>query len=220
MNEVRIAIYADGRHELGKRREYAATENLPALPRLVHRLLGQPSNARYACEPFRKVRAVHGKGLTNEQKAKGAILRANQTRCRACVIVIDRDRKPNSQTLAPLARGRDMMQFKPLPPCAVGVGVEAFDAWMILDGKAIRSAEGDPAQSHPNPESLNGKESSGRHPKDVAASIFGSKKGLGQKYAVVAMHVDVELLRKHCPQGFAPFAAEVEDRIRPVVAAR
>jgi hypothetical protein len=44
--------------------------------------------------------------------------------------------------------------------------------------------------------------------------------GLGEKYAVVASHIDQARLEKACPKGFAPFAEEVRQRIAPVVGGR
>jgi len=67
---------------------------------------------------------------------------------------------------------------------------------------------------------LIGPNDTGKHPKDVAAVIFGSKAGLGGKYAVVAHHVDLDQLAKTCPKGFAPFADDVRRRIGPVVVGR
>ncbi|MCK4623701.1 MAG: hypothetical protein KAV00_00180 [Phycisphaerae bacterium] len=86
---------------------------------------------------------------------------------------------------------------------------------MIADGKATKKAGG--AGNHKNPESLNGKEGTGKHPKDIAANIFGEKRGLSKKYALVAENVDLPFLEKACPKGFKPFAEEVRDKISPAI---
>ena len=140
----------------------------------------------------------------------------------AVVIVVDRDRNPNAERIVPLRQGRDEMTAGPFPSCAVGTAVEAFDAWMIVDGNAVKECEGVPTKTHLNPESLRGKEGKGvgQQPKEVAASIFGGSSGLAEKYAVVAKFLALDLLEKCCPQGFAPFADEVRQRIAPVVGGR
>ncbi len=219
MTTCRIAVYGDGRHELGRDlgRELSP-DSLPALPELVHRLLRSPSHLTYTPKSFPAVPPVHGRGQKYARKAQQAIREAGRLQFAAVAILIDRDRQPDAKRIAPLRDGRDAMMYGGFPPCAVGMAVETFDAWMIADGKAAEAAGGDPAKSHPSPESLDGREGSGRHPKDVAAEVFGSAKGFGGKYAVAAASVDLRGLEKACPKGFKPFADEVRERIGPVVA--
>lgn len=216
--ELRVLVLGDGANELG--REFGrllSADHLPALPRIVHRLLGEPGNVLYEPGVFRQVEHGRGKGKAFEKKTKAAILLAKHNGHHAVVIVRDRDRSPSAEKVDPIIRKRDSMIRPDLPPCAVGCAIETFDAWMIADGRAVHAAGGDPGKTHRSPESLDGKEGTGRHPKDVAAEVFGSKKGLGDKYAVVAANADLPLLVKTCPQGFKPFADEVRERIGPVV---
>ena len=219
MTTCRIAIYGDGRHELGRNlgRELSP-DSLPALPELVHRLLRSPSHLTYTPKSFPAVPPVHGRGRKYARKAQRAIREAGRLQFAAAAILIDRDRQPDAKRIVPLREGRDALMYGGFPACAVGMAVEAFDAWMIADAKAAEAAGGDPAKSHPSPESLDGREGSGKHPKDVAAEVFGSAKGLGGKYAVVAANVDLSRLEEACPKGFKPFADEVRGRIGPVVA--
>lgn len=209
-----IAVFGEGRHDIGNALGKALSpEELPALPELVHRLLGTPQHLAYTCLKFKDVRAVHGRGHKFAKKVVRAIRQAKRELFEAAAIVIDRDRKPDAERIQALRQGRDKMLHTGYPPCAVGAAVEAFDAWMIVDPKAVGAAGGDAAHCHVEPEKLRGKEGSRRHPKDIAADIFGSKKGLGKRYARVARHVDLPLLEKSCPRGFAPFADEVRERI-------
>lgn len=218
MNVRRVVVFGEGRHELGPDLgNNLAANHLPALPRLVHRLAGQPGETTYTCLLFRDVRPVHGKGHSLAKKVRNAVREAKLKGFAAAVVVIDRDRNADTERIRPLRQGRDLQGGEGYPPCAVGAAVETFDAWMIADPKAIMAAQGDAEKAHGSPESLDGKEGSARHPKDVAASAFGGKKGLSARYAAVAETVDLELLRKRCPKGFAPFANEVETRILPVV---
>ena len=218
MSPRRIAVFGDGPHELGRDlgKDLDATD-LPPLPCLVHRIVGEPADVTYACRLFRDVPRAHGRGQKYAKKALQAIRQAASEGFDGVTLVIDRDRKRDSQTVEPIRRERDSLPCAVFPPCAVGQVVETFDAWMIADGKAIAAAGGNTGWSHPSPESLDKKEGTGRHPKDRAADLFGGGGDLGGKYAIVAREVDLDVLEKRCPSGFAPFAREVRERIGPVV---
>lgn len=96
--------------------------------------------------------------------------------------------------------------------------MEAFDAWMIANVQAMRACAGQAANAHQAPEKLDGKEGTGRHPKDYAAQQLGGKDGLGSKYAFMAGRTSLDLLRSACPQGFEPFARCVQEKLKPVMA--
>jgi len=218
VSQVRVLVLGDGRHELGADLGQSLNlDNLPALPSLIHRLMDCPAHVSYTCEPFRRVKPVHTRGHKYAKKVRRAIQLARQNGYQALAVVIDRDRQKDADRIVPLQDGRDAMASGSLPACAVGMAVEAFDSWMIADSKAVTAAAGDPGKTHPKPESLAGKEGTGDHPKDVAGVIFGAKAGLGDKYAVVAENVDLDLLAKACPKGFAPFAEDVRRHILPAV---
>ena len=103
------------------------------------------------------------------------------------------------------------------PQCAVGAAVETFDAWMIVDGRAIGRAGGDGSNSHPEPENLDGKPDRPDHPKTWALRILGGEDaGLSRKYACVARELSLEQLERGCPRGFCPFARELEERVKPL----
>lgn len=208
-----VMIWGDGSHEVGKGCNCPLKPGkLPALPLLVHRVLDDPSDVTYRCDRF--INVHHGRERTRgfENKTRVAMMEARDRGCAGLVILVDQDRKTGK--LRSLKAGRDDISIG-YHACAVGAAVETFDAWMIDQAQtnAITQAGGDPTQGHRAPESLTGKERTGKHPKVVAASVFGSGKGLGQKYQLVAEHLDLALLKKHCPKGFASFADEIRDRI-------
>jgi len=130
------------------------------------------------------------------------------------VVVVDRDGPRNAERLAEMRQGRHLYGDSRFP-CALGVAVEAFDAWMIADAQGIAAAGGEAAKANARPEDI-------RHPKEVADAIFGTRggTGLGPKYAIVAQNADLANLAQTCPKGFAPFAEEVRQRIAPVVGGR
>ena len=144
------------------------------------------------------------------KKVYSAVRYARRKHWDAAVVLIDRDGRRNSHRLSDMQEGRSQVTLR--FPCALGVAVETFDAWMIADPIAIDAAGGDKTEAPDSPESL------GR-PKDAADAIFGTRSGsgLGPKYALVAKKVNLALLERACPQGFAPFAEEVRGRVGPVV---
>ncbi|RPI63996.1 MAG: hypothetical protein EHM48_01545 [Planctomycetaceae bacterium] len=131
----------------------------------------------------------------------------------AIVILTDRDGDKKSQRLDNIRRGRDEMGYE-YPRSAVGQAVEAFDAWMVVDGNALQAAGATGKQSHTDPETLDGKNDD-RDPKVLAMKYLGGSDGLGKKYAAIAAALDIELLDKCCPKGFRPFGKEVKENIAP-----
>ncbi len=233
MTACRILVMGEGEHELGavpanvgNEPRPLDSESLPALPKLIHRLLDQPNGVRYFARSNgfprrhiqRNLRSRTPVGLSGHGKRVVWAMRwAARERFDALVYVVDRDHKRPAETIHAMEAGRVAAEKNTPLPCAVGTPVEAFDAWFIANGNAVKEAEGDSGKTHPKPESLLGKEGTGDHPKDVAAAIFGSGVGLGDKYAVVAQHLDLEQLAKACPKGFALFAEDVRCHISPAV---
>ncbi len=220
VREIRILVLGDGPNEIAREWETLLATDLPALPRLVHRLLGEPSNVSYDLRLFRRVVHARGKGDAAEKKTEAVIRFARQNRFHAIVILLDRDRASTSKKIRPLQDRREAIAVSAYLPCAIGCAIETFDAWMIVDGTAIGATGGKASRTHPDPEKLDEEEGTGRHPKDRAIELFGRRDVLTAAYAKVAATVSLELLGKACPKGFAPFAVEVKERIAPVVGGR
>jgi hypothetical protein len=181
--------------------------------------MGNPDQVVFTCRRFKNVDhhfAGPGFGHNYKKQVIVAVREAKKAGHAALVILIDRDRRDNDDTIAPLKAGRDAEAKPGAPACAVGVAVETFDAWMIVDGLAIGKAGGDASKPHSDPENLDGKERSGQHPKDRAQIVLGED-GLAEKYKVIARHARLELLEECCPAGFAPFAEEIRERVLPTV---
>ena len=218
MAGMRVLLVGEGRHELGGYRDcYARRDELPPLAMLVRRLAGGSGTIRFFCCRGKDIRNVHRGRMASAwgKKAYSAIWCAQNgmdgKTFSAVVCVVDRDGSRNAERLAEMKEGRNRYD-DPRFPCALGVAVEAFDAWMIADAGAIRAAAGDASKAQTAPEKAS-------RPKDLADAIFGTTggTGLGPRYALVATNVDLPLLARACPQGFAPFAEEVRGRIGAVV---
>lgn len=218
MSSFKVFVLGDGADEVGHDwKNMLGPDKLPALPRLVHRILGEPSGVEYQCGRFCFIHHGRGKGDTAAKKVIAAVTIARLKEFHAVVVLVDRDRAKPAEKLGPLVAGQKRAGETGGPPCAVGAAVETFDAWMIADADAVDRADGDHEHCARHPEKLAGKEYTGQHPKDVAEQILGSREGLGAKYAIIAAHVDMVQLCRTCPEGFAPFHREVTDRIGPVV---
>jgi len=221
MSDVRVLLVSEGRHELGDCGEgYVPAEALPPLAILVHRMIGRAGTVRFCCRRGKSIRNVHRGRMSSGwgKKVYSAMWRgANGPEGRtfdAVVVVVDRDGPKNAQRLAQMQQGRDVYGDSSIP-CALGVAVEAFDAWMIADAHGISAGGGDATKADANVETI-------RLPKGAADAIFGTHggTGLGPKYAIVAQEADIANLEQLCPQGFKPFADEVRQRIRPMVGGR
>jgi len=212
-----IYVFGEGPHEIGRLDDETLSEDaLPALPQLVRRLLPADCDVRFKCRPIKDISThqVRGVGPSYRKKVSGAVRKACQAGATAAVIVIDRDRQNDRDRIGQLQEGRGSLDPGAYIPCAVGMAVETFDAWMIADADAMSAAmNGAQVQAHPSPESLGGTEARGGHPKTYAAEQLGGGQGLGEKYAVIAQHVHLGRLEAACPQGFRPFAREVREKL-------
>jgi hypothetical protein len=221
MPEVRVLLVSEGKHELADCPEgYVPDEALPPLAILVRRLTGTDGKIRFCCRRGKGIRNVHRGKMSSGwgKKVYSAVWCAQNgmegETFDAVVVVVDRDGPRNAERLAEMQQGRDLYGDSRFP-CALGVAVEAFDAWMIADRAGIEAAGGDGTKAHTNPESV-------RHPKDQADAIFGTRggAGLGPKYTIIADKTDLARLEECCPKGFKPFADEIRQRIGRVIGGR
>lgn len=209
----RVLVFGDGEYDLG-RLGPQAPECEGALPKLVRRILEDPSGLSFECRLFKRVSHTHpGKLHRYAKKTINAVKTARRGSFDGAVVVIDRDGPGNNQRRGYLEQGRDSAPASDYVPCAVGVSVETFDAWMIANADAIKHAGGDQNYHRPDPEKLDGKEGSGRHPKELAAQAFGGQSDLGTKYSGVAEMIDLDCLAQRCPQGFQPFRQDVRSHL-------
>jgi hypothetical protein len=220
-----ILIASEGKHEMCPvdiRETRLAPQEAGALACLVHSLLQKPPEMEYiaqsvltdkAAKATRKLRQYHSNSIKGrashlwEKKALFSIWEARRFDAAGCAIVIDQDRNEDCKRLDALKAAQNSLKHdSSFPPCAVGVAVEAFDAWMICDQVAIKEAGGDPDKFTSGPEDV-------KKPKKKAAEIFGcppNGTGLGQYYPAVAEKADLDNLRKCCPKGFGAFAEDVK----------
>lgn len=213
---VILEFFGEGKTDVGAETKPAPPKS-GVVPILVHRLCNRPPQmlVKRRGTPF-----LQGKGLW--QKVRFAKRQASCNRSQGAVYVVDSEGGLDDaqRTKAELVKGRDFE----LPDFAMAVGVAhpCIEAWLLTDGSAIRCAL-DLAASPilpETPEGLPAPQYDRRHnPKTVlVACTQTARKELSasEKDQIALAMNDLDQVRRRCPQGFAPFAEEVEQRIRPL----
>ncbi len=214
---VVIEIFGEGKTDV----EDEATEPAPedpsrgVLPILVHTLCGRPATMRVK----RYGRRFMMKPGSLKQKARFAKRQARINGSAGAVFVVDSDGDLKGRT-RDLTGGRKMEagEF----PMAIGVAHPCIETWLLADPAAIRRGLELPSnpETPDEPESLPvPSEDKRKNPKAALARAAGKQKqdlSARQKERVAVAMKDIPRVRRRCPQGFAPFADEVECHIRPL----
>ncbi len=182
---------------------------------LVHMACGRPDNMlvkRYG-------RLFMQKRGSLKQKARFAKRQARLNRSAGAVFVVDSDGDLKG-------RARDLSEGRRMEPgdfpMALGVAHPCIEAWLLADAPAIRRGLDLPTnpETPAEPESLPAPcHDKRKNPKCVLAQAAGRRKGdlsARKKEGIAAAMNDLARVRKRCPLGFAPFADEVDRRIRPL----
>ena len=210
-----IYIFGEGKTDIGQ-----ATEPEPPdkgiVAILTHTLCGKPPGMRVQRRP---IAMLEGKGLW--QKVRFA---KHQAHGRSAGAVFAKDSEGGTrelqQTKADLKKGRDSCLAK--FPMAIGVAHPCIESWLLADGPAIRQTLKLPrTPTVPDkPEELPApRQDSNDNPKEVLRKLAGATtKELPAKEmdGIAKAMNDMDLMRKRCPLGFAPFADEVDEYISPL----
>lgn len=119
-----------------------------------------------------------------------------------------------------LAAGRDDARV-PIP-MALGVAQPCIESWLLTDPTAIRRGLDLPAtpQVPSEPEKLPAPRRNRKHnPKTVLVNAARANRddlSAKEKGRIAKAMNDMDLVQTRCPLGFAPFADEVHQRIRPL----
>jgi len=212
--DVVIEIFGEGKTDVG-RSEKTAPRAAGVVPIIVHTLCGRPEQMRVKRRgvPFLQQRET-GKGLWQKVRFAGRQARAN--RSHAVVFVVDSEGDLKGKRAA-LVKGREAATSK--LPMAIGVAHPCIEAWLLADAMAIRRGMGlDRTPAVPdNPEALPAP--CRNNAKRVLVKAAGSTKkelSAAQKDDIARAMNNMQLARDRCPAGFAPFADEVEQKIRPL----
>ncbi len=193
-----VLIVAEGEHEL------MTGESDAALPRLVQRLVQSDVELQSTSRRIREFTGrVHlGRGDRLGRKFIGIIRQAEREGFDSVVVLIDQDSDKTRHQSAAFAQNTTITSI----PRAIGIAVRTFDAWFLADHIAMAKSCGATVDPQPDPETH-------RDPKSACESFVNEAAApirLRDLYSAIAEHIDVNLLRKRCPKGFAVFAERVE----------
>ncbi len=192
---MKILLVAEGDHELG-------TGDAPgALEVLVKKLLGVDVEVECDIVSSAKLHVAHGGGADLTKRVAAWLREAQKRKKDALVLLIDCDNEKARLKLLEKAQEDRTIDLDR----ALGVAVQTFDVWMLADEMAVSRVLRLRLPTQKNPERIKKPKSSFRN----LLSNSSTSKGQREAYAEVANCLDIALLRKRCPSGFAPFAMRV-----------
>ena len=220
---MKLLLFGEGSTDVGHPTRGAGgigvVSRLGAIGELVRRLASEKFGREvqeWEIDCDRLPRLHHARGL--EDKTKRAIQEAAVRGCTSVAVVIDRDRTPGNDRLDRLRGGRDELASIGIAlanQTAVGVAIEAVEAWLLADEHALNDAlDPEPSASgFPEPESLDGPPGSPTHPKPLFVDIVKrARRKVDDAYQAVASIADLATVRTRCQKGFGNFAEDVQAR--------
>lgn len=199
---MRVLLISEGFHEHADT-NWGEPADTGALQVLVRRILNREieiENRKPNDREFRRIR-IHGKGHAYEKVVLSFLNEAERREFDAVVFLIDEDGDRDRRVAMDLAQQDRRSSL----PRACGVAIRSFDAWILADESALAAIlESDPVIER-DPERV-------KRPKSICVqrrNESGCGLRLRDLYAAYASHVDLELLKRRCPQGFAVFAERV-----------
>jgi hypothetical protein len=210
--DVTLELFGEGKTDIGKAEGVPVRPTSGVLPRLLHSLCGKPDNMLVKRRP---VSFLQGKGWV--QKVKFAKRQAFYNKSAGVVFVMDTEGEQRKR-MKELTEGRGA-EF-PDFPMAVGAPHPCIEVWLLAAPAAIMKGMG-LSQSPQVPDSLESLPAPchdrKRNPKTILAGCCGGKGSdltTTEKDRIAAEIRVLQRLRDRCPTSFAPFADEVEQRIR------
>ncbi len=188
---MRVLVVVEGKHESDGAARALIQQVRPDLTDLTFDRL---ANSKIHVHP--------GKGKAYFKKAVRWMLEARKRGYDAIILLVDRDGVPTRCTEIADAQNHTAQC---LIPRALGVPVEAFDAWMLADEQAISKVLAVTVPKQSDPEKL-------AHPKEHMGKLLaelGLHWGGAEMYARIAAELDISHLARRCPEGFAAFAERV-----------
>lgn len=213
--QVIIQIIGEGKTESGRDRSDLQSPKSGVLRIIVRKLCGNPYDIKFDFKPFHSLQQG---GL--DRKARFARQQAYYSNYSGVVLVVDTD-GDHPLKIESLKKGRDSCQI-PLP-MAVGVAHPCIESWLLADANAIHKALDLPELPDvpDKPEELPAPcKDRAINPKTKLGECTNSQRGLSAKEmsSIASKIKDLNILRERCPKSFAPFADEVESRIKPLFA--
>lgn len=216
---VVIEIYGEGKTDVGEATTKPKPPDEGVIPILVSAICGRP--AGMLVKRYGSV-FMNGQKGSLSQKVRFAKQQACSNRSAAAVFVVDSEgrRAQLKQKTRDLHRSRD--HRLPDFPMAIGVAHPCIEAWLLSDATAIRRGLelAETPEVPDEPEKLPAPCQDRQHnPKTVLVAAAGSNKkelSAKEKDEVARSMNDMSIPCRRCPEGFAPFADEVQQHIAPL----
>ena len=215
---VVIEVIGEGRTDVGVLKTAGKIEaespTSGVVPVLLHKLCGRPTEMRVIRG---SVAHLQKGGL--KHKVRFAKVQAFYSGRDGVVFVVDTEGEKPDRKRREMAEGRDekLADY----PAAIGVAHPCIEAWLLADAPAIARGLGlsNAPQVPQEPEALPApQKGSSNDPKIVLARCAGQRTPLSSSDTtkIASAIEDPTVIEKKCPVGFAPFAAEVRERIAPL----
>jgi hypothetical protein len=203
---VKVLLVSEGKHE-----GHADEEKPQALRALVARVLPAETTFEWLdVHDLPRGNTITGKGKGHLKLALKAMKHAIDCGFDALILVTDADRQQDR--IAQFDAAQQSIRF-PIPR-ALGIPVEAFDAWILADHQAMSNVLKAEVSLLPLPENYAGPKGSPRHPKQVCRALMRQHAWDGSPaefYEAVCACADLDVIADRCPRGFQPFLARVRD---------
>jgi hypothetical protein len=187
---MKVLLVSEGKHELSG-----------SLESLVRRLSSHTLDVHHDRVSRSDIHTHSGKGQGFFKRAIRWLLEARKRGYEAIVLVIDEDGHAERASELSEAQQYSSVEF----PCAFGIAIPTFDAWMLADERALTTVLGREIRRQPAPESLT-------NPKQICNDLCassGTDISLSQMYAQIAQACVISRLEERCPKGFGTFAVRV-----------
>jgi hypothetical protein len=138
-----------------------------------------------------------GKSLNYEHRAVGWLKYAADHGFNGLVLLIDQDGQKDREAGLAAAQSNSLFEL----PRAMGVAVQAFDAWMLADETALTQAFKQVVNRQPAPETI-------ANPKGAFQQLMhelGPQTTQTDLYLASAKLVNIDVLLDRCPRGFKTF---------------
>lgn len=205
---VVLQLFGEGITDVGPQHQAPRVPEKGVVTIVVRRMCGSPPTMR-----IRSAHFPHLQGKNLAQKVRFAKRQSFYSGIAGVVFVMDSE--GIVEVLADLVHGRDAEL--PDYPMAVGIAHRCIETWLLCDAKAIQKALGLKAAPllPSDPEGVPAPQQNRLHnPKTELKRICGAESSPQKDQ--IARQMSLDTVRDKCPIGFAPFSAEVEQRIKPL----
>jgi hypothetical protein len=197
---VTVLLLSEGKHE-----GLDNPEACQALQALVARVL--PDWTQFVWRDIHDLprgNPAPGQGGGHLRVALRAMQEAVRMKTLAVVCVTDADGR--HERIEEFDRAQEHPHFT--IPRALGLAVEAFDAWMLADHAALSRVFEATVDPLPGPETFTGGKGRPNHPKVFFRELMRRHnwgRSTADCYEAVCACADLDLMAERCPLGFAPF---------------